>query len=1205
MKFFYQLRVLFGLLALFALPPMAASAAPFAPGNIVIARVGDGTAPLGTAAAAVFLDEYTPAGVLVQSVALPTAVSGTNRSLTVSGNSTSELALARTANGRGLVLAGFGAAPGYAAVTASSAADVVRVVGLVGADGSVDTSTSLGDAFSGSSVRSVASADGTSFYVVGTSSTSAFPAGVEYLTLGGFNPTQLNTAPTNIRVVNIAGGNLYVSSGATSYIGLSSVGTGLPTTAGQAVTLLPGFPGTAGPSPYGFFFADLSATVPGVDVVYVADDRGSTNGGGIQKWSLVSGTWVLNGTIASPAGAAVRGLDGSTSGTTVSLIATSPTGLYLLADNTGYNVAPTLTTIPTAVATPGTNTVFRGVAFAPTTPAPLIASFTPASGPAGTTVTITGTDLAGATAVTLNGVAITGFTVVNATTITFVVPAGASSGPIAVTTPGGTATSTATFTVTLPVPTITSLSPSTTAAGSTGFTLTVNGTGFLSGSVVNFNGTALTTTFVSATQLTAAVPAAAVATTGSYPVTVANPSANQGGTSAAATFTVTTAVPTITSFTPTTGAASTTVTVTGTNFTGATAVTLNGVAITGFTVVNATTITFVVPAGASSGAIAVTTPGGTATSTATFTVTLPVPTITSLSPNTTAAGSTGFTLTVNGTGFLSGSVVNFNGTALTTTFVSATQLTAAVPAAAVATTGSYPVTVANPSANQGGTSAAATFTVTTPVPTITSFTPTTGAASMTVTVTGTNFTGATAVTLNGVAITGFTVVSATTITFVVPAGASSGPIAVTTPGGTATSTATFTVGITPVITALSPNAQVAGGADLVLTITGTGFTPTSTVSFNNVSYTQTSSTATTVVVTIPASVLAVAGSFPVSVSNGSLTSNVFTFTVSNPSTAGAFENFETGVKASYAAATVPLASGVWNFSNALIGDTFADKFNGLKSARIRTGGFIAMNFDKTNGAGTVIINAALYGTDTGASFLLEQSTDGGTTYTTVPGAPAALTATLTAYTFAVNTGGNVRFRISNTITVTTTSSPRIVIDDISISNFAAVPTITSFTPTTGGPGTVVTLTGTNLTGTTAVRIGSFNVPVFTVVNATTITLTIPNGTGSVNGFITAVTLGGTATSTTVFNVVSATLATQALPGLTVFPNPATDRFTVQLPTSAPATVALRDLAGRLVLAPAPLGANGQVLLPASLASGVYLLEVIQGRTLAVRRIEKR
>ena len=146
--------------------------------------------------------------------------------------------------------------------------------------------------------------------------------------------------------------------------------------------------------------------------------------------------------------------------------------------------------------------------------------------------------------------------------------------------------------------------------------------------------------------------------------------------------------------------------------------------------------------------------------------------------------------------------------------------------------------------------------------------------------------------------------------------------------------------------------------------------------------------------------------------------------------------------------------------------------------------------------------------------------------------------------------------------------------------------------------------GTNLTGTISVRIGTFAVTSYTVVNGTTLTFVVPNGTGSVNGLIPVTTPGGTATSTMPFNLVSATLTTNALSGLVVFSNLAINRLMVEMPTSAPATVALRDLTGRLALATAALGADHQLRLPVSLASGVYLLEVHQGATVAIRRIAK-
>jgi hypothetical protein len=90
----------------------------------------------------------------------------------------------------------------------------------------------------------------------------------------------------------------------------------------------------------------------------------------------------------------------------------------------------------------------------------------------------------------------------------------------------------------------------------------------------------------------------------------------------------------------------------------------------------------------------------------------PVPALTSLSPNSTTAGGPAFTLTVNGTNFITGSVVRWNGSDRATTFVSSTQLRAAIPASDIATAGTATITVFNPGAG-GGTSNALVFTITT------------------------------------------------------------------------------------------------------------------------------------------------------------------------------------------------------------------------------------------------------------------------------------------------------------------------------------------------------------------------------------------------------------------------------------------------------------------------------------------------------------
>jgi len=171
-----------------------------------------------------------------------------------------------------------------------------------------------------------------------------------------------------------------------------------------------------------------------------------------------------------------------------------------------------------------------------------------------------------------------------------------------------------------PVPATSSLSPATATAGGPRFTLTVNGTNFEPPSVVQWNGAARATTYVSATQVTAAISAADIAVAGTATVTV---------------------------FTPP--------------------------------------------------------PGGGMSNPQTFTVLNPMPTITSLSPTSAVAGGPGFTLTVTGTNFVRSSVVQWNGAARATTYVSPTQLTAVIPMTDLVTAGTARVTVFNPPPG-GGTS---------------------------------------------------------------------------------------------------------------------------------------------------------------------------------------------------------------------------------------------------------------------------------------------------------------------------------------------------------------------------------------------------------------------------------------------------------------------------------------------------------------------
>jgi uncharacterized repeat protein (TIGR01451 family) len=339
-----------------------AFAAAFTPGNLVIYRVGVGGAtPLTNTGSAVFLDEVTPLGVLVQSIALPTTVSGVNKQLIASGVATSEGLLTRSANGNCLVLDGYAAnLGGGTSLPTTTSASVPRSIGVVDNLGNINTSTALTDAANLESPRGAATTDCSTLWITGGT------GGVRATTLAASTSTQLNAAATNLRGVAVQAGQLYISTGAGVTLRVATVGTGTPTTAGQTVTNLPGFPTTG--SPYAFFFADLSAGVAGLDTLYVADDAA-----GIQKFSLVGGVWTANGTVGISADN-YRGLAAVVSGSTVTLysvrkggnVATGGGELVSLVDSSGYN--GTLTGVPTLLRTAATNIAFRGVTVTPGVP---------------------------------------------------------------------------------------------------------------------------------------------------------------------------------------------------------------------------------------------------------------------------------------------------------------------------------------------------------------------------------------------------------------------------------------------------------------------------------------------------------------------------------------------------------------------------------------------------------------------------------------------------------------------------------------------------------------------------------------------------------------------------------------------------------------------------------------------------------------------
>jgi hypothetical protein len=391
-------------------------------------------------------------------------------------------------------------------------------------------------------------------------------------------------------------------------------------------------------------------------------------------------------------------------------------------------------------------------------PAPLITSFTPASAGYGEQVTITGNNFNQTTSVTFGGRQAISFTVVSATSIVALLGEGAS-GNVSVTTPGGTATASG-FSYNAPlVPTISAFAPASAAQGGS---VTIDGTNLLNASSVSFgNVSANSFTVQSSTRIIAEV---GVGATGDVKVITPGGTATKSGFSFIAP-------PTITSFTPVSAGSGTLVTITGTNFTGATGVSFGGVNAQSFLVNSSTSITATVGNGAS-GNVVVSTAAGTAIKTG-FNY-LQAPTITSFSPTSGSAGSVIF---INGTNFLFASAVSFGGTPAQSFSVnSSTMLIATV---GTGSSGNISVTTL------GGTATIAGFSFIAPAPTITSFTPSSGSTGTIITISGTNFTGATGVSFGGTPAQAFTVTNSTVITATVGVGAT-GNISVTTPGGTAT-----------------------------------------------------------------------------------------------------------------------------------------------------------------------------------------------------------------------------------------------------------------------------------------------------------------------------------------------------------------------------------------------------------------------------------
>jgi YVTN family beta-propeller protein len=485
-------------------------------------------------------------------------------------------------------------------------------------------------------------------------------------------------------------------------------------------------------------------------------------------------------------------------------------------------------------------------------PAPVVTSVTPTSVAAGsgaTGVTVVGSGFVpGTTASSLGSAKGT----VSGNTITFSLSAadlqnsGTLNGLISNPSPGG---GSASFSVSVlnPVPTVTKFSPGSVAAGSADLGMTVSGTNFLGSSSITIEGTPVPTQFVSPTQLTGTVPATFLRKSGNVRVGVQN-KAPGGGSADGGLLSITSALPTLTSVNPTqtlvlTVPVDVTVQLIGTGFAGNSAVKANGTSLT--PVFNsATSLTVTLPAAilGSAGPIDITVsnpaPGGGTSGSVRFNVTNPVPTLLGVSPNQLRGDQTNVVLTITGQNFVKTSTVALGATALVTTFVSPTQLTAVTPSPLPF--GKVTVTVSSPGPG-GGKSNGIDIDISSLTPTITSVTPSAGAGG-TIQVTGTNFGPGTVILLRGQAIP-TTVVSTTSLTGTIPLNAAAGiadvvvqnPATSSTPALNSAPGSITILNPTPAITSLSPNPALGNAVPQTITVTGSGFVPSSIVQVNGVS----------------------------------------------------------------------------------------------------------------------------------------------------------------------------------------------------------------------------------------------------------------------------------------------------------------------------------------------------------------------------------
>lgn len=529
--------------------------------------------------------------------------------------------------------------------------------------------------------------------------------------------------------------------------------------------------------------------------------------------------------------------------------------------------------------------VLTGGATVGSTSAPLIISIRPGTVSAGlssVSVSVVGIGFAPGATVLLRGVTLP-TNVVSSNELSVSVPGAllAAPGiePFLIRNPDGATTTPGRDNLTIwDGPVILSMVPSAVPAGSSAVGVSIYGLGFVPGSTLLFNGTVVSTTFSSPNELSATIPQNLLAMPGVVPVMVRRPNGTMT-TPGRDSFEIV-GGPVISSIQPSSVAAGSPgagLSIAGMGFLPDAAVLFNGIAIpTTFKSPNEVSAT--VPASL------LTKPGtvplmirnadGTNTTLGRDVVTIwDGPVVVRVTPSTVSRGSSGVGLSVLGTGFVPGGIAFLNGTAVPTTFVSANEISAAIPPSLLGVAGSLPLLVRNPN---GSTNAPGKDNLTVwDGPVISSITPSTvpvGLPGVGITVTGMGIDPAAVVLARGVAVP-TTFVNRNQVTASIPAdlltSAGAVSIVVRNVDGAATTPGKdfLTIWDGPVISSVTPDAVSSGTPGITVKVDGLGFVSGAVASFDNVTIPTVVLNSTELVVDLPANLLKGAGTVPLTIRN--------------------------------------------------------------------------------------------------------------------------------------------------------------------------------------------------------------------------------------------------------------------------------------------------------------------------------------------------